>query len=709
MKSVFFRQVLLGTSCFAMLGGASAVTAAETGADAPQAASSVTEVIVTAQKRSQRLIDVPVGVSVMSAEAIEKRGVQTVQDLSFSVPGLILRYDGPGSTQVFMRGAANLRGSDALVSTYMDDVPVTLTGGYRQLDLRMLDIERVEVLKGPQGTLYGQGAMAGTIRFVTATPRLDTFEGNLKADYSQIDHGGDNTKLTGAVTVPLIAGKMALRLAGAVEDGGGWIDQPAANIKDGNGQDIYNFRAKLYYAPTDKFDLTATAAIYSMKSQFGVDYESKDHLRVVPFDQSIVLPPRHDRSNLLNVTGNYDFVFARLTSSTSFVRLNRDYTLDYIAGPQTPYGVQNEGYDGNRDRAKQFTQEIRLTSAASSPLQYTIGGFYKDANGNLDDVGVSYYAGATYPFTYRKYDTSESASAFADVSYKFADRLTLGAGIRTFRDKATATDGFTKQGATFKSTDPRVYLTYALTPAWNVYGNVSRGFRSGGFNASSLPAYDPEKLTNYEVGTKGAVAQGRVHFDFAAFFSKYEDALRTGQFFDFANSGGFISFTRNIGEMEVKGLEGSVDWMATPQLRISTTAAYTHSEITKLDIAAGESTNVKVGDRGDYSPKWSASVAADYNFAWSASVNGFLHADYSYRDKIYTTDDSIFLPQFRVQSSQSIGLLSARVGAEWSQVTAALYVNNLTNENRLVDPFDGFAQSARTKPRTIGVSLAKSF
>jgi len=125
------------------------------------------EIVVTAQKREQRLIDVPVAINTMSGDAIADRGITDLQQFSYAVPGLVLRYDGPGSSQVFLRGAANIRGSDAMVATYMDEVPVTLTGGFRQVDLRMLDIDRIEVLKGPQGTLYGQGAMTGTVRFVT--------------------------------------------------------------------------------------------------------------------------------------------------------------------------------------------------------------------------------------------------------------------------------------------------------------------------------------------------------------------------------------------------------------------------------------------------------------------------------------------------------------------------------------------------------------
>jgi len=707
--SVSARALLPVILASGVLSGIGTLACAQSASStATPTADEVIEVVVTSQKRRQRQIDVPVAVNVLSADTLEKRNIQTVQELSYSVPGLILRYDGPGSSQIFLRGATNIRGSDALVSSYMDDVPVTLTGGFRQIDLRALDLERVEVLKGPQGTLYGQGAMAGTVRFITKNPSLYNVDGFIKGDVSSIDEGDSNSRVSGAISLPLIKGTLGLRLAGDYETGGGWIDQPGLGIKDGNNQDIYNFRAKLLWKPTDDFDLTATATSYSMKSQFGLDYENPDRTRPVPVSPDYdLLPPRHDRSQIFNVTANYKTGIGRLTSSTSFVELDRNYTTTYIAGPKTTSaGIQNEGFDGITDRAQQFTQEIRLTSEGTGPWQYTIGAFYKDAQGNLDDAGISYYAGATYPFTYRKYDTSESFSAFVDVGYKVTDKLLIGAGIRSFKDDETATF-LTGElpPETFSSTDPRVYFTYAFTPKWNLYGNISKGFRSGGFNGAGLPAYNPEKLLNYELGTKGIVAGGKVRFDVAAYYSQYDDALRTGQFFNYP--AGYISYTRNIGELEIKGLEGTIDWRVTPALTLSANAAYIDGEVTRLALGEGETSNFQVGDGLDYAPKFSSTIAADYTFDWASNVPGFFHLDYVYRDKTYATDGSILIP--RTQSSDRINLLNARIGVTWSDITAELYVTNLTNENLLVDPYDAWQQSSRTKPRTIGVSLMRSF
>src|SRR5690606_11166654 len=182
------------------------------------------EIVVTAQKREQRLIDVPMSVAAVSGAELLQRGVTNVQDLSFAVPGLTMREDGPGSYTIFMRGLANASGSVALVGVYMDDAPLSLDG-FNQLDFRPFDLERVEVLKGPQGTLYGQGALAGAIRYITRRADPTRFEGRVEAEGYLVEEGEWGQKINAMVNAPIVEDKLAIRIAGGIENGGGWIDQ----------------------------------------------------------------------------------------------------------------------------------------------------------------------------------------------------------------------------------------------------------------------------------------------------------------------------------------------------------------------------------------------------------------------------------------------------------------------------------------------------
>ncbi|KKC26065.1 TonB-dependent receptor [Sphingomonas sp. SRS2] len=694
-------KLLLMTTAMTLLHSAAA--SAEEGRDAVRASD---DIVVTAQKREQRLIDVPFTVTAITGEDLKARNIQTVQDLSFAVPGVVLRADGPGSMQIFMRGIGNLAGSDALVAVYQDETPVTLNGSFRQLDLRALDMARVEVLKGPQGTLYGQGATAGTVRFVTNKPKLDVTEGSVDGEMSFIDGGAAATKLTGIVNLPIVDGKLAVRVAATLENGGGWIDQPEAGIKNGNNQDLYSIRAKVLFKPNEWLELLGTVQAYRNKSRFGLDYEEKDRTNEVGVDRGLILPPRDDRYQLYNLTATADLGPATLTSSTSYIDLERDYHLTYIAGPQTVYGVQNEGYDINNDHSTQFTQEVRVASNGSGPLRYTVGGFYRDVKSDFYDVGVNAFAGVNYPYIYINNESSKSWSVFADVSYDITEAFQIGAGARRFRDRARQSDGTVEQRGTFRSTDPRFYASYSLNDDWRVYANVAKGFRSGGFNRNGLPRFSPEKAWNYEIGTKGVTADGLLTFDIAAYYTDFSDQLRRGLFYDPGSLGGvLINRTSNIGKVEIKGIEAGVVVKPIRTLSLSGSASYVDSKVKSLNLTAGETIAVQKGDRSDYVPKFSFTLAADSDFDWTPTVAGFAHVDFSYRSKVYYTDDFLYLPQFRRQSSDSVGLLGARIGARFDRVSAELFANNILNTNKALDPFVGFSQANRTKPRTIGVRL----
>ena len=185
-----------GVSAFAMLAATTAYAQ-----ESVDAVDSGQIIVVTAQKREQRLIDVPMAVSVLGGEDLERRGIDNVQDLSFAVPGLTMREDGPGSYTIFLRGLANQSGSGALVSMYLDEAPLSLSG-YDQLSPVPLDFARVEVLKGPQGTLYGQGSAGGTVRFVTNDPNTSQFEGKLEGEVYNVASGELGTKLSGVLNTP---------------------------------------------------------------------------------------------------------------------------------------------------------------------------------------------------------------------------------------------------------------------------------------------------------------------------------------------------------------------------------------------------------------------------------------------------------------------------------------------------------------------------
>jgi outer membrane receptor protein involved in Fe transport len=663
------------------------------------------EVIVTAQKREQKLIDVPVAITALSGTELEQRGLSSVQDISFAVPGLTMREDGPGSYTIFMRGLSNQYGSDALVGVYLDEAPLSLTG-FDQLDSRVMDLERVEVLKGPQGTLYGQGSVAGAIRYITHKPRLDAVEGKVEASEAFIDGGDSKESFTGVINIPLVADKLAVRVAATLEQGGGWQDQPEAGIQDGNNQDLLAVRAKVLWQISDAFTADAMVVRHRNESKLGLGYENPDRTITVGVDRARVLIPKEFDYDLYNLNLVYDFGGAQLLSATTYIDHHHQYPFSYIGGPQTFYEGALEGTDKRYTRAHATTEELRLTSSGEGPWTWTVGAFYKSLGDQLEAYYDTLYAGTYFPEAYYlDRNTSESYALFTDVGWRITERFAVGAGVRYFEEDKTTFDGTLEESDSFDSVDPRVYASFKLAQNTNLYASIAKGFRSGGFNRGDLPNSDPESLWSYELGVKGQSANGTVGFEAAVYYSDYSDMLRRGLVLVPDAQPQFQQLTSNIGTVEVKGVEGGITVRATEKLVLNATASYIDSEIT--DVNATDATNI-AGDPVDYVPELSYTLGAQYHFDLGA-LPGYVRVDYSYRDAVSYVDRSSFPAANVPQFSDDIGLVDARIGLDWNQAWFEIYGMNLTNENKWIDPYHDWTNANRTRPRAIGVKVGYNF
>lgn len=663
------------------------------------------EIIVTANKREQRLIEVPMAIATLQGAELEQRGIDSIQDLSFAVPGLTMREDGPGSYQVFLRGLANAYGGGALTSIYQDEIPMVYSG-YDILPTRTLDIARVEVLKGPQGTLYGLGAVGGAVRYITNRPDLEEFEGRLTGEFYTVDGGDAGLGLTGIVNVPVVEGKLALRVASEVRNGGGWQDQPGAGIENGNGEELVNINAKLLWRPTDALEVLANFITYNSEYELGLGYENPDRTVYVSDDSTTALIPKIWDYNVYSLEVTYDFEFATLLSSTVYSEMDHQYPFTYNGGEETIYEGGLGGYSHRYNPGDQFTQELRLTSAGDGPFQWTVGGFYRDTERSLNiPVGITHYFGSVFPFTYSSSNTQESISLFADVSYKITDRLTLGTGVRYFEDEQTETlDADPTTEEKFDSIDPRFYLSYAATDDVNIYASVSKGFRSGGFNGFGLPTFGPEEVWSYELGTKGSFLDGALYLDIAAFYTQYKEMqVRSLVLVD--GGVGLTSLISNIGEGEVKGLELSFNWKVTDAFSLSGSGTLIDAEITE----SGEGGIFANGDPIDYVADEAFVLTANYDFNWSDEMPGYARVDYSYRSAMPYTERESFKPEFVPQYSDAISLVNARVGLQRGDISFELYATNLFNVNKWIDPYHAWKNANRTRPRTVGINVGLDF
>lgn len=663
------------------------------------------EIIVTAQKREQRLLEVPMAVAAFRGLELEQRGLRSIQDVTFAVPGMTSREDGPGSYKLFLRGVSNQYGPGALVGVYMDEAPLNITGN-DQLDVRIMDLDRMEVLKGPQGTLYGEGALAGAVRYVTNDPEVNRFSGDVEAGFLTVSEGDTGHRFTGVLNMPVVEDKFALRLAAQFEGGGGWIDQPEADIEDGNGGDLINLRLKALWNVSDSVQAKAMVISHSLETDLGQGYEEPDRTNLVGVDRSKVMIPKDFDYTLSNLNLTFDLGGMELITSSTYIDHEHQYPFSYIGGEATIYGGGG-ALEGNDDRwvtAEQFTQELRLSSTGDGPLNWTVGGFYRDAERSLYVEYVSQWQGAVFGgLIYEDGLTYESYAFFAEGSYDLTDRISAGAGIRYFSDDQSNFDGSNTEEDSFDSTDPRVWMSYALSDNANLYASISQGFRSGGFNRGDSPNYDAEDLTNYEVGYKAVLAGGAVDLELAAFFTDYSDMLRRGLVFVEPT---FQSLISNIGDVDIVGFEAGITVRPSDQLSLSATLASLDSEV--KEVRSDDAVNI-AGDPVDYTPDISFTLGAYYSFDWASGRPGFARLDYYYRDSVSYVDRSSFADPNIPQFSDDIGLLDARIGVEFGGTTVEFYGTNLTDENKWIDPYHAWANANRTRPRVLGILARVGF
>ncbi|MEM8985317.1 MAG: TonB-dependent receptor [Pseudomonadota bacterium] len=692
--SLNIKKTLLAAAAIAPLATATSVLAQSADSELREDV-----IVVTALKRDQNLLEVPAAITVFSGTELAQRGIESIQDLSFSVPGMALREDGPGSYQIFLRGLSNQYGGGALVGVYLDEIPMSLTG-IDQLPQPNLDMSQIEILKGPQGTLYGQGAVSGVVRYVTNEPDLSQVSAQLQAQVTTVDDGDIGKKGDFVFNLPLVTDVFGLRFAGTVERDGGWQDQPEAGIEDGNGQDLEHFRLKALWQVTADFSAEATFIFHNAEHELGLGYEQPDRTVAVAIDPARVLIPKDLEYQIYNLDLVYDFGFAELLSATSYINHDHDYPFSYFGGLETIYEGELAGTDARFQTMDQFTQEVRLSSTGDSRWSWTVGAFYKEGERELFALFDTLFEGTLFPDAEFFSDiSSESYAIFADIAYDVTDRLTIGGGGRYFEDNQTSMSNDADE--TFDKFDPKAYVTYAATDNINIYASYGQGFRSGGFNDRGLPAYEPETLKSYELGVKGAVLDGMLDFEIAGYFSKYEDMLRRGLVFDVA-SAQFLSLTSNIGEAEVKGVEFGASLQPAEGWTVYATGAYTETEITEVN--ATDATNI-AGDVIDYVPEFAYTIGVAYDYTLTQNIDGFARLDFSHRDKVPYTDRTAFQTQFVPQFSDDINLLNARIGLTKGNKWAELFATNLTNENVYIDPYIVWTNANRTRPRTIGVRV----
>ncbi len=517
-----------------------AARSAESGSSAPSG-----DIIVTAQRYEQRLQDVPLSVSVIGAKELAARASAEISDLQYSVPGLSVYQYGVGRQFIQLRGVSNTLGSTT-IGIYLDETPVTTDQQGDGLSIRLFDMERVEVLRGPQATLYGQGSMGGTIRYIPAAPKLDQIEGAVDGEYSSTKGGDANYKAVGVINLPLSADKVGLRVVGGYERIGGYVDNVTTGENDINHADIYTLRASLLAKPSDQLSLSLMGLYQKSKQayqDFGTNYKTI----------ATVASPSNDRYTLIQGKVSYDLDFAELSTSANYT--DRHSTTTYDVSPfyvpvlnaifGLPPGFITQIPLSGIINYKIWGGEVRLASQGDGPFGWQVGATYRD----LKQSGTASTSTAPGALPFDIVSTvstnrNKSFAVYGEANYAFTPQLKAIAGVRYFKERKSVDAISSSFGTTvndtgkasFDSFNPRLNISYEFTPNSMVFVNVAKGFRSGGFNNTSAgggvftvpPTYEPDEIWTYEAGTKHQLFDNRLILDASVYRSEWKKVQSYG-------------------------------------------------------------------------------------------------------------------------------------------------------------------------------------
>lgn len=650
------------------------------------------EVVVTAQKRAQNVQNIPMSVSVLDASQLDSMGAKNFEDFARDIPGLELANLGAGQNRIVIRGVSTFSGT-SVVGIYLDDSPIDSAINYSQPSLALYDVERVEVLKGPQGTLYGEDSLGGTIRYITADPDPSKVAAKTEATVSNTEKGGTNYDFEGMVNLPVIADTAAVRLVAVHEYGSGYIDNIPLHNSNFNDITTDAFRAKTLWKATENLAIELTG-FYQKIAQGGPNIESFDAPlgSLENFDTAPESYADKLSQGALKIT--YDLPFATLTSATSyFARQVAQDSQDRGTAFNPPFPF----YAIEALNFHTFTEETRLVSNGNGPFNWLAGVYYND---NHTTAGYNYYnttpSGRHLSSSIQNNQFKQYA-VYGQTEYAFTSNLFGTLGLRWFKENNYA---LTAAGRQFSvqadGAIPRFALRYVLNPQAMVYTSISEGFRSGGVNLYSIPGvnntYAPDKTWNYELGTKLTDAARRLSADISVYYIDWRD-LQTFVFRP--DVGPFAFFVENVSAARVDGAELQLDWRPelVPGLALGGSTSYANARYTKNAPFEGPA-----GNQLPQVPHWTGSAYAEYGFPLTAALQGYARADYQYYGTFYTLGNN------RVTGG-NYTLGNLRLGVDGGKWSLEIFADNLwdTRANLYSQSSAAFG-IYRNRPRTVGLT-----
>jgi outer membrane receptor protein involved in Fe transport len=712
-------------------------------ADQPSDNDALTTIVVTAEKKEEKLKDVPMSITALGGNALDNLQYRSFSDYAAMVPGLSLTSSQPGLTTLTLRGQ-NAGGVGSTVAVYLDESPfgsssALLNGSILSGDFDTWDLQRVEVLRGPQGTLYGANSEGGLLKFVTTPPQLGVFSGAAEVTGEVVDHGGTGGDIRSVVNLPL-GDKVALRVGGFTQDVAGYISDGSRGQVDQNDGHKYGGRASLLAEPVES--LTIRLTVTSQQSR----YNGTPEVDVNPLTLRPVLgdlqqerffnePSSFDYKNY-NATINWDAGPFSILSTTSYGRLNSDFVVDDSSALEAPgvtlgdilsgaLGPNTGAYVDDLADLNKFTQELRISSPTTNFVEWQVGGYFTHEQGHLYQHlnAIQTPGGAILPLPSLEFvvldSTYKETAGFGNVTVHIIPQFDIQAGGRYSKNEQTATESLSgllinpPQG--FSTPSENHVYTYSFAPRWHVdantmvYARLATGFRPGGPNALPPAAppdvprqYGADKTTNVELGIKSTLLEGLLSIDASIYHVDWTDIQLLERVDTFGING-------NGGKARSEGFEWALGYVPVHGLTLQWTGAYTEANLTTPAPAVHGNT----GDSLPYAPKWGTSFDGEYDAAAWGNWKSFVGATWSFvgtRKTDFGSDVSL-TEQMSLPSYNTYG---ARVGLDNDHWRWTLYGKNLSDSRGITSYASSGApglngEIAVIQPRTFGITLSTKF
>lgn len=611
-------------------------------------------VVVSAQRRLERLQDVPVAVKAFSAKQIDNMGIASTQDFINLTPNM--SFDNSftyGNSFVVLRGVTQINNADSPVAVVVDGVP---QNNQKQLKMNLFDVERIEVLKGPQGALYGRNAIGGAINIETKAPS------NKLEGFAQLGLGNGNTReLTGGFSGALVDDVALFRVVGQTKRADGLITNTFNGAQVDAVDHDNSVRAKLLLKPNASTQVDLRLSTTDFRA--GATWDAI----VVDRNPATLYAPR---SNLLGYTTGRtddfsakiqaDFKFGTLTAITGYTNLTEAYRgdVDFTNAKDTPGGFLGLGFQAGQGQnlgVRMVSQELRLTSPDDQPVRWIGGVYYLDTKRDLETRVFVDANGSNNQWDdmaknmvrLSEANHNKASAVFGQVDVDLGQQLSFSGALRYDNDDREQTDTLSgaKRSASYSKWQPKLTLTQKYDKDTLAYATVSTGFRSGGFNAPGVPDFKAETLTNMEVGTKSTWLQGRLLLNAALFYSRSDNF----QFFkvDIASGSQIIT---NIDAVDLKGLDLDFRFLPMRGLEFDGGLGITDSSIVR--------DSAEPGAVGHHTPKtvpFKLNLGAQYSAPLGNGLEGTLRFDVEYRDQKYWHPDNVAV-------SPALTLFGLRVG-----------------------------------------------